>query len=153
MNQFIPRSRFIVEKKIQWFPGHMRKGIKDVGKTLKAVDCVLEVHDARIPFSGRNLDFISRIASVKPIILLLNKADLIDPKYKSDIIYRIQNKMGESDAKMNDIFFMDSLTPRSHDGGYNNNVRFEIVYQYLTDELFFCPSIADQFHNKLRREE
>ncbi|RUS85834.1 hypothetical protein EGW08_006386 [Elysia chlorotica] len=44
---------------------------------LKKIDCIVEIHDARIPFSGRNTrlkDFIK----LRPHILLLNKVDLTD---------------------------------------------------------------------------
>ena len=44
---------------------------------LKSVDCILEVHDARIPISGRNPKLAQKFATPKPHILILNKADLI----------------------------------------------------------------------------
>ena len=122
MNNFIPRPSFLIHKKIQWFPGHMRKGIRDIGKRLKVVDCVLEIHDARIPFSGRNLNFISKIATVKPVILLLNKADLIDRRWRNDISSRIQDQMAQNGVQMSDIVFMDSLTAKANQGGYNSKV-------------------------------
>ena len=87
---------------MQWFPGHMRKGMRDIGRTLKSVDCVLEIHDARIPFSGRNLNFISRIASVKLIIFLFNKCDLIDKKYQPLLVDKIQDEMSECCSKATD---------------------------------------------------
>lgn len=53
---------------------------------LKSVDCIIEVHDARIPFSGRNPEFQNTIAGgVKPHILVLNKKDLITPKEQKSI--------------------------------------------------------------------
>jgi ribosome biogenesis GTPase A len=44
---------------------------------LRSVDCVLELHDARIPFSGRNPNFADKLVRDKPHILILNKVDLI----------------------------------------------------------------------------
>ena len=42
---------------LKWFPGHMMKGMERIQATLKDIDCVVEVHDARIPVSGRNSNF------------------------------------------------------------------------------------------------
>jgi ribosome biogenesis GTPase A len=44
---------------------------------LRSVDCILELHDARIPFSGRNPNFAQNLVGDKPHILILNKSDLI----------------------------------------------------------------------------
>nr|XP_040569858.1 mitochondrial GTPase 1-like isoform X3 [Lepeophtheirus salmonis] len=59
-----------------WYPGHMRKSLKQLQSLLSITDCVLEVHDARIPLSGRNVDFKRTLTGVRPHILVLNKADL-----------------------------------------------------------------------------
>ncbi|KNC21398.1 hypothetical protein FF38_12590 [Lucilia cuprina] len=73
--------KLVTKQAIRWFPGHMGKGLKQMQQKLKSVDCILEVHDARIPFSGRNPEFQQTIAGgVKPHILVLNKKDLISPK-------------------------------------------------------------------------
>lgn len=64
---------------IQWFPGHMAKTRRLISENLKNVDAVIEILDARIPYSSRNPE-IQRICEGKPSIILLNKADLADPK-------------------------------------------------------------------------
>ncbi|XP_047393849.1 mitochondrial ribosome-associated GTPase 1 isoform X4 [Sciurus carolinensis] len=61
----------------RWFPGHMAKGLKKMQSSLKLVDCVIEVHDARIPLSGRNPLFRETLG-LKPHLLVLNKMDLAD---------------------------------------------------------------------------
>lgn len=66
-------------KAVNWFPGHMRKALNDVSENLKLVDIVYETCDARIPFSSRNPE-LSKIIGSKPRIVILNKADLADPK-------------------------------------------------------------------------
>lgn len=66
-------------KAVNWFPGHMRKALNDVSENLKLVDIVYETCDARIPFSSRNPE-LSKIIGTKPRIVILNKADLADPK-------------------------------------------------------------------------
>jgi len=64
---------------IQWFPGHMHKARKEVRETLSQVDLVIEILDARIPFSSDN-PMISALRGDKPFIKVLNKSDLADPE-------------------------------------------------------------------------
>ena len=63
---------------IQWYPGHMRKASNEMIETLPLVNVVIEVLDARIPFSSSN-PFIQGLSTEKPYIKLLNKTDLADP--------------------------------------------------------------------------
>ncbi len=63
---------------IQWFPGHMHKARKDMAKVLPEVDVILEVLDARIPWSSEN-PMLGDIAADKPQLRVLTKADLADP--------------------------------------------------------------------------
>jgi ribosome biogenesis GTPase A len=65
-------------KNIQWFPGHMAKTRRMIKENLSLVDGVVEILDARIPFSSRNPE-MDRMVLGKPKMLLLNKADLADP--------------------------------------------------------------------------
>ena len=62
---------------IQWYPGHMRKASNEMIEALPQVNIVVEVLDARIPFSSSN-PFIQDLCSEKPYIKLLNKTDLAD---------------------------------------------------------------------------
>ena len=64
---------------IQWFPGHMAKTRRLITENLKNVDIVIEILDARIPYSSRNPE-INRLTEQKPRLVLLNKASLADPK-------------------------------------------------------------------------
>lgn len=64
---------------IQWFPGHMSKAKRLVIDNLKLVDVVIELLDARIPYSSAN-PMLREIISGKPQLIVLNKADLADPK-------------------------------------------------------------------------
>ncbi|MCI9576123.1 MAG: ribosome biogenesis GTPase YlqF [Clostridiales bacterium] len=63
---------------IQWFPGHMTKTKRQMEKTLKLVDAVAEIVDARIPVSSRN-PILDQLVKNKPRVILLNKADMADP--------------------------------------------------------------------------
>lgn len=64
---------------IQWFPGHMTKTKRMIEEHLKAVDVVAELLDARIPVSSAN-PIVEEIVSGKPRIIILNKADLANPR-------------------------------------------------------------------------
>ena len=63
---------------IQWFPGHMTKAQRMIGESMKLVDAVAEILDARIPNASRNPD-IDRLAEGKPRLVILNRCDLADP--------------------------------------------------------------------------
>ncbi|NTW04725.1 MAG: ribosome biogenesis GTPase YlqF [Peptococcaceae bacterium] len=67
---------------IQWFPGHMAKAKRILKEDLKLVDVIIEVVDARIPYSSRNPDLMGMIGN-KPLLVILNKADLSDPDYNN----------------------------------------------------------------------
>ena len=66
-------------KQLQWYPGHMAKTRRMIQENLKMVDVVVEILDARIPYSGRNPDF-DDILGEKPRLVVLNKSDLADAK-------------------------------------------------------------------------
>lgn len=79
----------------RWFPGHMNKGLKQMQQKLKNIDCIIEVHDARVPLSGRHADFNNVLLGLKPHIFVLNKMDLADMRYKEAILSQL-NKEGIS---------------------------------------------------------
>jgi ribosome biogenesis GTPase A len=62
---------------IQWYPGHMHKASKEMTEALPQVNLVVEVLDARIPYSSSN-PFIQTLCADKPCIKLLTKLDLAD---------------------------------------------------------------------------
>ena len=64
---------------VQWFPGHMKKAERMMADSLKLVDAVCEIVDARIPYSSRNPDLDEIIAGRRPRLLILNRADQADP--------------------------------------------------------------------------
>ena len=63
--------------KIQWFPGHMYKAGKEIKESLPEIDILIEILDARLPFSSAN-PLLSELRGDKPCIKILNKADLAD---------------------------------------------------------------------------
>lgn len=88
-----------------WFPGHMAKGLKQMRANLKNVDCIIEIHDARIPFSGRNHLFQESL-DVRPHLLVLNKVDLADVVNKQ----RILKQLGKDGVKS--VVFTDCQKQR-----------------------------------------
>ena len=83
---------------IQWFPGHMTKAQRMIEDSIKLVDAVCEILDARIPNSSRNPD-IDRLASGKPRLIILNRVDLaVTAQWKKH--FEAQGiKILETDAK------------------------------------------------------
>lgn len=64
---------------IQWYPGHMHKAAKEVRQRLPSIDLIIEVLDARIPFSSEN-PMIHELRQGLPCIKVLSKSDLADPQ-------------------------------------------------------------------------
>ena len=81
---------------VQWFPGHMAKTRRIIKESLNLVDGVVELVDARIPYSSSNPE-LDELIKKKPRIVLLNKCDIADPNatklwvdyYKSRGIYAL----------------------------------------------------------------
>lgn len=125
---------------VQWFPGHMSKGLRQMQQKLKMIDCIVEVHDARIPFSGRNPTFKHTVSGLKPHILVLNKKDLTDKKLLTRTADQVKAEEG-----INHVIFtnckdhMDAgvrkIMPLANDLIMNSN-RF-----HRTDEREFCIMI------------
>lgn len=79
------------KSQINWYPGHMAKTRKEISSIISQVDVVIEVIDARIPYSSR-IPNLNKIINDKKRIVVFNKYDLCDTletkkwidKYKSD---------------------------------------------------------------------
>lgn len=62
---------------IQWYPGHMKKALRQMSEDAKLIDLVIEILDARVPLASHNPD-IDTLFNGKARIVFLNKADLAD---------------------------------------------------------------------------
>ena len=60
---------------IQWFPGHMAKAKRQMEESIKRVDSLIYVLDARAPFSCINPEFDNLIGQ-RPVLYVINKSDL-----------------------------------------------------------------------------
>ena len=62
---------------INWYPGHMAKTKKMLEEKKDLIDVVLELVDARIPYSSK-INGSEEILKTKPHILVMTKSDLAD---------------------------------------------------------------------------
>ncbi|GAB1072673.1 MAG: ribosome biogenesis GTPase YlqF [Shewanella algae] len=78
---------------IQWYPGHMHKARKEIEEVMPQIDLVIEVLDARIPYSSEN-PMVAKLRQDKPCIKLLNKSDLADPEITNRWIEYLEQEQG-----------------------------------------------------------
>ncbi len=78
---------------IHWYPGHIAKAERKLKEQLALVDAVIEVIDARLPFSS-GYDNIAGLLGDKPRLILLNKSDLADKTGLNYWIKRIEEETG-----------------------------------------------------------
>ena len=62
---------------IQWFPGHMTRALRMMEDSVKSVDCIIYVLDARAIESCMNPKF-DNIIKNKPVLYIINKQDLVE---------------------------------------------------------------------------
>ncbi|MGN0524834.1 ribosome biogenesis GTPase YlqF [Eubacterium sp.] len=80
-----------IKQNVQWFPGHMAKTRRLIKESLNLVDGVVELLDARVPYSSQNPELDS-IVKNKPRIVLLNKCDVANPTATSMWIKYFEDK-------------------------------------------------------------
>ncbi len=83
----------------QWHPGHMFKTKKQMQEDIRFIDVILELVDARIPYSSKNPE-IDKLATNKSRVLLFNKEDMADPK-ATDRWSRYYEERGYVTARLN----------------------------------------------------
>ena len=76
---------------IQWYPGHMTKAKRAMQEQIKLIDLIIELVDARAPMASRNPD-IDQLGAGKGRLILLNKADLADPRMNQAWMEHFQKK-------------------------------------------------------------
>jgi len=76
---------------INWYPGHMARAKRLLSDQLSRVDVVIELCDARLPFSSRNPDLM-KLTSKKEKVLILGKADLANPSITNEWLRIFQSK-------------------------------------------------------------
>lgn len=88
--------------KINWFPGHMKKALREIEGQLKNVDVILYVLDSRAPLSSINPS-LNKLTKDKAILYIFNKYDLSDKGRVSQLAkdFKTQNS---------DYVFMNSTS-------------------------------------------
>ncbi len=87
-------------KTIQWFPGHMTKAMREMEKKRDLCDGVICVLGARAPIATVNKN-LQKIFGAKPVLYVLNKADLADAK--ADGFLKLFEKKGQYCVKCNSV--------------------------------------------------
>ncbi len=80
-----------VQMNINWFPGHMTKAKRGMQEKLKMVDMVIEIRDARIPYSSRN-PLIDELIGQKPRLIILSKKDKAEDLETKKWIMHLSNE-------------------------------------------------------------
>ena len=75
----------------QWYPGHMAKAKKAMQEDIKLIDVIVELVDARVPYSSKNPD-IDTLANGKSRVLVLNKYDLADSRVTDEWVKYYEDK-------------------------------------------------------------
>ena len=79
---------------IQWFPGHMTKAKRQMEENLKKVDLVIEIRDARIPYSSKN-PMLEKLIQKKPRLIILSKRDKADPQMTAQWIQAFEDEQNK----------------------------------------------------------
>ncbi|MBQ7995807.1 MAG: ribosome biogenesis GTPase YlqF [Bacilli bacterium] len=71
-------EKTVYQKNVHYFPGHMKKALNELSSSIKLVDVVIEVMDARAPLASHN-PYLSTVLGDKPRMIVLSKSDYADP--------------------------------------------------------------------------
>lgn len=131
---YVFRTEFDTEQSISWFPGHMKKAIRDFEREkLRKAHVIIELRDARIPFSSANkdLDVILK-GTNKPRIIVLNKTDLAfnpeNPKRAKRLKRVISDKLRSTTHNCSGIFFIQA-------NAYEQNNGIDSLIKCIKEEL------------------
>lgn len=125
------------KKSINWHPGHMYAGLQAMIGKLRTVDCIVEVHDARIPFTGRNLDLKQQLGTIKPHVLVLNKCDLADLSRWKAVKERLEGN-GDKNVMLCDLTGHTSLE--------------SLNFTKLLDKSMSAINLSNRFNRQDARE-
>ena len=70
---------YLEQNRINWFPGHMKKAIETIQQSIRLVNIIIEVRDARAPMASGNKGTYQSRGQI-PYLIVLNKANLADPE-------------------------------------------------------------------------
>lgn len=78
---------------LNWFPGHMNSARREIRQAMPKIDLVIEVVDARIPFSSEN-PLVTELRGDRQCIQILNKEDLADPEVTAEWMAHLETREG-----------------------------------------------------------
>ena len=145
---------------INWYPGHMAKARRQLAESLKLIDVVVEIIDARAPRASRNPDF-DDLFSQKTRIILLNKSDLADDYeteqwlqfYRNQGIYATKITSTSSDGKARAIRLIEEsakeAVQRMKEKGVQKTVRALVVGIPNVGKSTFINRIAGETRAKV----
>ncbi|PVV00144.1 hypothetical protein BB559_000087 [Furculomyces boomerangus] len=93
------RNAFTFQQSINWFPGHMTKGLRKIKETLRNVDLIVELRDSRVPISSINYEFEKVIGRMNRLVVY-NKVDLI-PIESQKVCLKLGTNVAFSDCRDN----------------------------------------------------
>ena len=151
-------KREIVRQNLNWYPGHMYRGSREIHKRMAAVDCVIEVHDARIPFSGRGTsgsETLRSLRQVRPHVLVLNKSDLAFPPdaFRDPTALRTMDRISDILREVDGyskVYFTRHLSSFGSRAGGERTMR-PVVDEILSDVFELGDSYA-QVSGKRQRQ-
>ena len=84
-----------IHQDIQWYPGHIAKVRRQLEERIKLLDVLLVVLDARLAETTYNTEVLAPLLQKeKPVLWVLNKADLSDPEVTQEWLKRYEARAG-----------------------------------------------------------
>ncbi|CAH0516397.1 unnamed protein product [Peronospora belbahrii] len=90
------RSKFVYPAKVNWFPGHMALARRQMLAQMDAVDVLIEVRDARIPWSSANPVLEEVFGQSKPRLIVFNKCDLANSNMQQRVEKQCKSELGSA---------------------------------------------------------
>jgi len=72
--------------RINWFPGHMRKTMRELEDEVKKIDVFIEVRDARMPRTSRNSELLAMLPPSMKRLIVYNKIDLTNERKALEVM-------------------------------------------------------------------
>ena len=73
-----------------WYPGHMARGGRKLAELIEKLDLIIEVRDARAPFSTSS-PLLAKFKKIRPVLSVLSKSDLADPDITKLWLDKLEN--------------------------------------------------------------
>jgi ribosome biogenesis GTP-binding protein YlqF len=142
------RTAFEFKGHINWFPGHMARSLKNIRGRLAEIDCVIELRDARLPWSSIN-DTLERYAfRQRKRLIVYNKSDLANLKQLSIIEKQIEEHQGERPLFVNARnthsldCVIEALTRLAHSYILNSNTNHHFMAEGFRIIVLGIPNVG-----------